>query len=99
MDSLLSLYKEILTLTHSLYGACIQYHRYLNTIKPELCFYVTAGNNKNKLAVKVNLFGGNPAFTDALSNLDLENPEANGQVYDNWASSVKDFPKVIDQKV
>lgn len=34
-----------------------------------------------------------------MSLLDLENPEANGEIYDNWASSVKDRPELIDQKV
>lgn len=51
------------------------------------------------MPIKVNIFGGDPAFISALSVLDLENPEANGEVYDNWASSVKDFPEVINQKV
>ncbi|KAM7393266.1 hypothetical protein PAMA_008087 [Pampus argenteus] len=53
----------------------------------------------NKMPIKVNVFGGDPTFTGALTVLDLENPEANGEVYDNWASSVKDFPEVIDQKL
>uniref|UniRef100_A0A8C2WZY2 Complement component C7 n=1 Tax=Cyclopterus lumpus TaxID=8103 RepID=A0A8C2WZY2_CYCLU len=57
------------------------------------------GNNVNKTSIKVNVFGGDPTFTGALSLLDLENPEANGEIYDNWASSVKDFPEVIDQKL
>lgn len=51
------------------------------------------------MPIKVNVFGGDPTFTSALTVLDLENPEANGEIYDNWASSVKDFPEVIDQKV
>lgn len=53
----------------------------------------------NKMSIKVDVIGGDPTFTGALSLLDLENPEANGEIYDNWASSVKDFPEVIDQKV
>uniref|UniRef100_A0A3Q3KJ54 Complement component C7 n=1 Tax=Mastacembelus armatus TaxID=205130 RepID=A0A3Q3KJ54_9TELE len=52
-----------------------------------------------KMPIKVNIYGGDPAFIGALSVLDLENPEANGEIYDNWASSVKDFPEVIDQKL
>ncbi len=51
------------------------------------------------MPIKVNVFGGDVAFIGALSSLDLENPETNGEIYDNWASSVKDFPEVIDQKV
>ncbi|XP_044030060.1 complement component 7b isoform X4 [Siniperca chuatsi] len=57
------------------------------------------GQNVNKMPIKVNVFGGDPAFIGALTVLDLENPEANGEVYDNWASSVKDFPEVTDQKL
>ncbi|XP_059214454.1 complement component 7b [Centropristis striata] len=53
----------------------------------------------NKMPIKVNTFGGDIAFQSALSLLDLDNPEANGEVYDNWASSVKDFPEVVDQKL
>lgn len=51
------------------------------------------------MPIKVNVFGGDIGLISALSVLDLENPEANGEVYDNWASSVKDFPEVINQKV
>nr|XP_020479067.1 complement component C7-like [Monopterus albus] len=57
------------------------------------------GHSVNKMPIKVNIFGGDPTFIGALSVLDLENPETNGEVYDNWASSVKDFPEVIDQKL
>ncbi|XP_026195644.1 complement component C7 [Anabas testudineus] len=57
------------------------------------------GHNVNKMPIKVNVFGGDPAFIGALSVLDLDNPEANGEVYDNWASSVRDFPEVINQKL
>lgn len=57
------------------------------------------GHNVNKMPIKVNVFGGDPAFIGALSVLDLEHPEANGEMYDNWASSVKDFPEVTDQKL
>lgn len=51
------------------------------------------------MPIKVNVFGGDLGLIGALSLLDLENPEANGEIYNNWASSVKDFPEVIDQKV
>uniref|UniRef100_A0A669AZA9 Complement component C7 n=1 Tax=Oreochromis niloticus TaxID=8128 RepID=A0A669AZA9_ORENI len=57
------------------------------------------GSSVNKMPIKVNVFGGDIGLIGALSVLDLENPEANGQVYDNWASSVKDFPEVINQKL
>ncbi|XP_042250342.1 complement component 7b [Thunnus maccoyii] len=56
-------------------------------------------HNTNKMPIKVNLVGGDTTFIGALSVLDLETPEANGEVYDNWASSVKDFPEVVDQKL
>lgn len=57
------------------------------------------GHTINKLPIKVNVFGGDPSFISALMVLDLENPESNGETYDNWASSVRDFPQVIDQKL
>ncbi|XP_019739092.1 complement component C7 isoform X2 [Hippocampus comes] len=53
----------------------------------------------NKMPIKVITFGGDPSFSDVLKVLDLENPEVNGEAYDNWASSVKDFPDVIDKKL
>ncbi|XP_068191492.1 complement component 7b [Antennarius striatus] len=53
----------------------------------------------NNVPINVDIIGGDPAFKAALSRVDLENPEANGEIYDNWASSVKDFPQVIDQKL
>ncbi|XP_041815757.1 complement component 7b [Chelmon rostratus] len=62
-------------------------------------FSASHAHNVNNMPIKVNVFGGDPAFIGALSVLDLENPEANGQIYDNWASSVKDFPEVTDQKL
>uniref|UniRef100_A0A672JL95 Complement component C7 n=1 Tax=Salarias fasciatus TaxID=181472 RepID=A0A672JL95_SALFA len=57
------------------------------------------GNTVTKKPIKVNINGGDISLLAALSVLDLENPEANGEVYDNWASSVKDFPDVINQKL
>nr|AXB74599.1 complement component 7 [Planiliza haematocheilus] len=56
-------------------------------------------NNVHKMPIKVNVFGGDPALISGLTLLDLDNPEVNGELYDNWASSVKDFPEVIDQKL
>lgn len=58
-----------------------------------------AGQKVNKMPIKVNVIGGDTTFIAALSLLDLENPERNGEIYENWTSSVKDFPEVIDQKV
>uniref|UniRef100_A0A8C7FI46 Complement component C7 n=1 Tax=Oncorhynchus kisutch TaxID=8019 RepID=A0A8C7FI46_ONCKI len=55
--------------------------------------------NNNKLPIKTNVIGGDPSFIAGLSVLDLENPEANGQMYDQWARSVKDFPQVINMKL
>ncbi|XP_060917376.1 complement component 7b [Labrus mixtus] len=62
-------------------------------------FASSHGHSNNKMPIKVNVFGGDPSLIAALSLLDLENPEANGEIYDNWASSVKDFPGVVDQKL
>uniref|UniRef100_A0A3Q2ZM38 Complement component 7b n=1 Tax=Kryptolebias marmoratus TaxID=37003 RepID=A0A3Q2ZM38_KRYMA len=62
-------------------------------------FETSSRTNANKLSIKVNVFGGDPRFIGALSVLDLKNPEANGEIYNNWASSVKDFPDIINQKL
>lgn len=51
------------------------------------------------MPIKVNILGGDPSFMSGLSVLDLVTPEANGELYDNWAASVHDFPQIIDQKV
>uniref|UniRef100_A0A665WPA0 Complement component 7b n=1 Tax=Echeneis naucrates TaxID=173247 RepID=A0A665WPA0_ECHNA len=61
--------------------------------------HLSTGHNRNRMPIKVNVFGGNPALKDNLSILDVDNPDANRERYDNWASSVKDFPEVIDQKL
>ncbi|XP_008322854.1 complement component C7-like isoform X2 [Cynoglossus semilaevis] len=57
------------------------------------------GHSVNKMPIKVKIFGGDPSFISPLSVLDLENPEVNGEIYDNWASSVKDFPEIINHKL
>ncbi|XP_051794585.1 complement component 7b [Acanthochromis polyacanthus] len=62
-------------------------------------FASSDGHSSTTMPIKVNIFGGDPAFIAGLTRLDLENPEANGEMYNNWASSVKDFPEVIDQKL
>jgi len=49
--------------------------------------------------VHTNVVGGAGGFSSALGLLDLDNPEANAASYARWASSVKDFPDVINQKV
>uniref|UniRef100_A0A3Q1BSD8 Complement component C7 n=1 Tax=Amphiprion ocellaris TaxID=80972 RepID=A0A3Q1BSD8_AMPOC len=61
--------------------------------------FASSDGDSTTMPIKVNIFGGDPAFITGLTRLDLENPEANGEMYDNWASSVKDFPEVIDQKL
>ncbi|XP_067107258.1 complement component 7b isoform X2 [Osmerus mordax] len=55
--------------------------------------------SNNKLRVKTNVVGGATSFMPSLSVLDLDNPEANGDQYDRWARSVKDFPVLIKPKV
>lgn len=57
------------------------------------------GYNKTNMPIKVNILGGDPSFMSGLSVLDLVTPEANGELYDNWAASVHDFPQIIDQKL
>ena len=58
-----------------------------------------SGHNTSSLPIKTSVVGGAPGFISGLGVLDVENPEANAAMYENWASSVKDFPVVIDQKV
>ena len=60
---------------------------------------ILAGHNTNNVRFKTNVIGGAGRFISALGVLDLNAPEANGAVYESWASSVKDFPDVINQKV
>lgn len=52
-----------------------------------------------QMPITVDIFGGNTAHKAALSVVNLETPEANGEIYNNWASSVKDLPQVIEKKV
>ncbi|XP_057674287.1 complement component 7b isoform X1 [Corythoichthys intestinalis] len=52
-----------------------------------------------KMPIQVKTFGGDPSFADVLKVLDLENPQVNGEAYENWAASVRDFPDIIDQKL
>ena len=58
-----------------------------------------SGHNTSSLPIKTSVVGGAPGFISGLGVLDVENPAANAAMYENWASSVKDFPVVIDQKV
>lgn len=51
------------------------------------------------MPVKTNIIGGDGAYVAGLSQLDLENPERNLDMYTKWAGSVKDFPQVIKSKV
>uniref|UniRef100_A0A672RX33 Complement component C7 n=1 Tax=Sinocyclocheilus grahami TaxID=75366 RepID=A0A672RX33_SINGR len=51
------------------------------------------------LFLKTDVIGGHPAYIAGLSLLDLENPDSNKQMYSKWAGSVKEFPKVIKQKL
>lgn len=62
------------------------------------CLWSTGYKNQ-KMPIKVDILGGNPGLKQYLSDLDLEKPEENGKKYDDWASSVKDFPQIIDHKV
>uniref|UniRef100_A0A673N7I5 Complement component C7 n=1 Tax=Sinocyclocheilus rhinocerous TaxID=307959 RepID=A0A673N7I5_9TELE len=49
--------------------------------------------------LKTDIIGGHPTYIAGLSLLDLENPDSNKQMYSKWAGSVKEFPKVIKQKL
>lgn len=60
------------------------------------CF---AENRNHKMPVKTDIIGGYPAYIAGLSLLDLENPDSNKEMYSKWAGSVKEFPKVVKQKV
>uniref|UniRef100_A0A665WNQ0 Complement component 7b n=1 Tax=Echeneis naucrates TaxID=173247 RepID=A0A665WNQ0_ECHNA len=71
----------------------------VKTVCEKLTQSISSSHGKNRMPIKVNVFGGNPALKDNLSILDVDNPDANRERYDNWASSVKDFPEVIDQKL
>ncbi|XP_072311586.1 complement component 7b [Eucyclogobius newberryi] len=57
------------------------------------------GFRRSSMPIKVKIVGGDVSLISALSVLDLENPERNGEHYDNWAASVQDFPEVIEPKV
>uniref|UniRef100_A0A672RXE3 Complement component C7 n=1 Tax=Sinocyclocheilus grahami TaxID=75366 RepID=A0A672RXE3_SINGR len=63
---------------------------------PLKCF---TENRNHKMPVKTDVIGGHPAYIAGLSLLDLENPDSNKQMYSKWAGSVKEFPKVIKQKL
>uniref|UniRef100_A0A3B3Z940 MACPF domain-containing protein n=1 Tax=Periophthalmus magnuspinnatus TaxID=409849 RepID=A0A3B3Z940_9GOBI len=57
------------------------------------------GFQRSSMPIKVNIVGGDVSLIGALSVLDLENPEQNGEHYDNWAASVQDFPELIEPKL
>ncbi|XP_026090660.1 complement component C7 [Carassius auratus] len=56
-------------------------------------------NRNHKMPVKTDIIGGHPSYIAGLSLLDLENPDSNKQMYSKWAGSVKEYPKVIKQKL
>ncbi|KAK7895738.1 hypothetical protein WMY93_021063 [Mugilogobius chulae] len=57
------------------------------------------GFQRSSMPIAVKIVGGDVSLIAALSVLDLQNPERNGQHYDNWAASVRDFPQVIEPKL
>lgn len=59
----------------------------------------SSGSSMRQMPITVDIFGGNTAHKAALSVVNLETPEANGEIYNNWASSVKDLPQVIEKKL
>ncbi|TWW66786.1 complement component 7b [Takifugu flavidus] len=77
------------------------FRRKIKTVCEKLTSAVSSshGYKNQKMPIKVDILGGNPGLKQYLSDLDLEKPEENGKKYDDWASSVKDFPQIIDHKV
>uniref|UniRef100_A0A3Q4BBL8 Complement component C7 n=1 Tax=Mola mola TaxID=94237 RepID=A0A3Q4BBL8_MOLML len=75
------------------------FRKKVKTVCEKLTNSISSRNSVSNMPIKVDIFGGDPAFIAPLSILNLENPENNGRIYDDWASSVKDFPEVIDQKL
>ncbi|XP_064165110.1 complement component 7b [Anguilla rostrata] len=59
----------------------------------------TKGFSKNKIPVKTDVLGGDPAYVAGLGYVDLEDPGSNSAMYSKWAGSVKNFPQVIKQKL
>ncbi|KAI1904943.1 hypothetical protein AGOR_G00010880 [Albula goreensis] len=59
----------------------------------------TKGSSSNQIPVKTSILGGDPAYIAGLGFIDLENPVANREKYSKWAGSVKNFPKVTEQKL
>ncbi|XP_036384474.1 complement component 7b [Megalops cyprinoides] len=57
------------------------------------------GSSSSRAPVKTDVIGGDPAYVAGLSSLDVENPTANNDMFSKWAGSVKNFPRVIKQKV
>uniref|UniRef100_A0AAY4B3U6 Complement component C7 n=1 Tax=Denticeps clupeoides TaxID=299321 RepID=A0AAY4B3U6_9TELE len=59
----------------------------------------SSGSSSSRFPIKANIVGGQPAYITGLSHLNLDNPEANHQMYMKWAGSVKFFPQVIKKKL
>uniref|UniRef100_A0A672RYE0 Complement component C7 n=1 Tax=Sinocyclocheilus grahami TaxID=75366 RepID=A0A672RYE0_SINGR len=82
----------------------IDFHQCITRVKRRL-FYKKKKTTCTKLMktiesfIKTDVIGGHPAYIAGLSLLDLENPDSNKQMYSKWAGSVKEFPKVIKQKL
>uniref|UniRef100_A0A1A8PNT9 Complement component C7 n=1 Tax=Nothobranchius rachovii TaxID=451742 RepID=A0A1A8PNT9_9TELE len=48
---------------------------------------------------KVHVEGGGVSHIAALQRVNLDDPNANWEIYSNWAESVRSFPSVIKQKL
>uniref|UniRef100_UPI00398F4B43 complement component C7-like isoform X1 n=1 Tax=Pristiophorus japonicus TaxID=55135 RepID=UPI00398F4B43 len=57
------------------------------------------GDSSGKIRGLSSIVGGRAAFVAALSVIDMKNAQANSQVYQNWAGSVKGNPVIINQKL
>ncbi|XP_067838463.1 complement component C7-like [Heptranchias perlo] len=57
------------------------------------------GDSSGKIHGLSSTVGGRPGFVAALSVIDIKNAQANSEVYQRWAGSVKENPSVINQKL
>ncbi|XP_062411223.1 complement component 7b isoform X2 [Sardina pilchardus] len=56
-------------------------------------------DNPSRFSIHPNIAGGYPAYAEGLKHLNLNDPEANHNMYTKWAGTVKSFPVVIKEKL
>ncbi|XP_059500947.1 complement component C7 isoform X2 [Stegostoma tigrinum] len=69
---------------------CEQYNEALRT---------AMGGSSGQMRGLSSTRGGRPAFVAALSLINVRDPQANSEVYQRWAASVKEYPVIINQKL